>query len=276
MVHFEVFLAHSSADKEYVRSIHHLLTLDGFYPWLDEINLIAGQDWELEIARAVERAGSIAVFLSKSAVSSAGYLHKEIAIALEMAQRQPEGSIAIIPIRLDSVEPPHNLRHLQWIDVNRDNRHLSVGKSQYPVDLDPEIRDFIIGKSYLRLRHALLHRAKQVGGSNFSDPSFLDSSRYYKSRPPLAERYLVHGRSPNGNTYFGKAEIIYHPEGLEMLATIGVEEHIYTGEFVFEKLQFSGAHDVCYMPSVSGILVGSWATKGLEELIPALEIAKNP
>jgi hypothetical protein len=129
---FEVFLAHSKGDKEYVRAIHQLLTLDGFHPWLDEVNLIPGQNWELEIANAVERATVITVFLSQSAISKEGYLHKELAIALETAQRQPEGAITIVPIRLDEVEPPRSLRHLQWIDVQHADRFI------FPRLLHPE------------------------------------------------------------------------------------------------------------------------------------------
>ena len=145
---FEVFLAHSKRDKEYVRAIHQLLALDGFYPWLDEVNLIAGQNWELDIANAVERALVIAVFLSKSAVSKEGYLHKEIAIALETAQRQPEGSIAIVPIRIDDVEPPRSLRHLQWIDVQYIDRPTLPLKLRYMLDLDPLMEGFMIGESF--------------------------------------------------------------------------------------------------------------------------------
>jgi hypothetical protein len=274
---FEVFLAHSKGDKEYVRAIHQLLTLDGFYPWLDEVNLIAGQNWELEISNAVERAIVIAVFLSKSAISKEGYLHKEIAIALEVAQRQPEGSITIIPIRLDTVEPPRSLRHLQWIDVQHIDRPMFFEKLQYLIELDPMIESFMIGESYLSLRRALLHRAQQVGGFNFPATEPTDSLYFYKGGHwgHFYESYLIHGRNPNGNTYFGRTDINRHRERFEMCATIGTERHRYTGELIFPKLQFTGAHDVSYTPSGSGLLLGSWNKGGLEELIPALKATQH-
>src|SRR5262249_4639030 len=112
-----VFLAHSSGDKAYVRAIHQLLRLAGFDPWLDEEQLVAGQNWESEIEKAVERADAIAIFLSERAVNKAGYLHKELALALKAAERQPEGALYRVPIRLDATEPPRMLRHLRWIDV---------------------------------------------------------------------------------------------------------------------------------------------------------------
>ncbi len=43
------FLCHSSGDKVAVRDLYLRLKADGFLPWLDEENLIAGQDWEYEI-----------------------------------------------------------------------------------------------------------------------------------------------------------------------------------------------------------------------------------
>ncbi len=48
-----VFLCHASQDKPAVRRIHARLKRDGFLPWLDEKQILAGQDWDLEIRRAV-------------------------------------------------------------------------------------------------------------------------------------------------------------------------------------------------------------------------------
>lgn len=46
-----VFLCHSSGDKPQVREIYKHLTAEGVEAWLDEENLLPGQDWELEISR---------------------------------------------------------------------------------------------------------------------------------------------------------------------------------------------------------------------------------
>jgi hypothetical protein len=272
MRHIEVFLAHSSGDKAYVRAIHHLLALDGFYPWLDEFNLVAGQPWELEIEKAIERATAVVVFLSQRAVSSAGYLHKEISIALDIAQRQPEGSIAIIPIRLDSGEPPRGLRHLHWIDVSQVDRLSFNDKASYWHGRDLNVEGFMLGESYIRLRRALLHQSQQ--GGEFNDRMI----GFYKGGYPTFQsgRYLIHGQNPNGSPYFGIAEINYHQERCEMRATIGSQEHTYIGKFDFGRLQFTGPHEVFYVQTgTNGLLVGAWDGGGLEELIPASEIAKG-
>jgi TIR domain len=268
----EVFLAHSSGDKEYVRAIHHLLALDGFHPWLDEFNLIAGQNWELEIEKAVERATAIIVFLSQRAISSAGYLHKEIAIALDAARRQPEGSIAIIPIRLDSGQPPRSLQRLQWIDVSRVDRLMPHSKIAYLVS-QHSVEGFMVGESYIRLRRALQHLCQQVGGIEIPEDVFHFPELWGRIPEFPSERYLVHGRSPDGNSYFGTARITSHEERLEMIAQIGSERHTYTGEVTGSEIYFTGPHEFVYLQSGnSRLLVGEWDSGGLEELIPAAEI----
>ena len=44
-------------------------------------------------------------------------LQKEISIALDAAEERPEGSIFIIPVRLEQCTVPRRLKHLQWVDL---------------------------------------------------------------------------------------------------------------------------------------------------------------
>ena len=91
-----VFLCHASDDKSVVRELYEKLQRDGFDPWLDEENLFPGQDWKYEITRAVRDSDAVLVCLSKHSVSKTGYVQKEIKVALEVADEQPEGAIFII------------------------------------------------------------------------------------------------------------------------------------------------------------------------------------
>jgi hypothetical protein len=60
-----VFLCHSSNDKAAVRELYHRFNAEGWIdPWLDEEKLFPGQDWDLEIEKAVEAADAVIVFLS--------------------------------------------------------------------------------------------------------------------------------------------------------------------------------------------------------------------
>ena len=48
-------LYHASQDKPIVRELYQRLLAEGWIdPWLDEENLLPGQDWEMEIEKAIE------------------------------------------------------------------------------------------------------------------------------------------------------------------------------------------------------------------------------
>jgi len=112
-----VFLCHSLDDKPAVRDLHKALKLyNGIQPWLDEIDLLPGQDWDLEIRKAVKRADIVLVCLSLSSITKRGYIQKEIKYALDVADEQPEGSIFLIPLRLEECVAPDRLRNRQWVD----------------------------------------------------------------------------------------------------------------------------------------------------------------
>jgi anti-anti-sigma factor len=116
-----VFLCHSSTDKSAVRGLHKRLLQAQVQPWFDEVDLLPGQLWELEIPAAVRRSDAILVFLSQGAVGRSGYLQREIRYALDAAQEQSDESLFLIPVRLEECEVPERLRKWQWVDLFSDN-----------------------------------------------------------------------------------------------------------------------------------------------------------
>jgi hypothetical protein len=96
------------------------LANDGFAPWLDEEDLAPGQDWDFAIRQAVRAADFVVACLSDAATTRAGYVHKEIKLALDVADQQPEGSIYVIPLRLEECAVPDRLAHLHWVDLFAD------------------------------------------------------------------------------------------------------------------------------------------------------------
>ncbi|HKH49268.1 MAG TPA: toll/interleukin-1 receptor domain-containing protein [Thermoanaerobaculia bacterium] len=112
-----VFLCHSSADKPTVRDLYKRLRDDGFLPWLDEEDILGGQVWEVEIRRAVRTADIVAVCLSRGSITKRGYVQKEIRFALDVAEEQPEGSIYIIPVKLEECSVPESLLKWQWVSL---------------------------------------------------------------------------------------------------------------------------------------------------------------
>jgi hypothetical protein len=114
--HLRVFLCHGSEDKPTVREIYRRLRDDGVDPWLDEREILPGQDWNAEIIQAVRQCNAILVCLSAKSVRKEGYLQKEIKFALDAADEKPEGTIFIIPVKLDECDLPQRLCYWQWVD----------------------------------------------------------------------------------------------------------------------------------------------------------------
>ncbi|WP_329336903.1 toll/interleukin-1 receptor domain-containing protein [Streptomyces sp. NBC_00663] len=117
----KIFLCHSSGDKPDVRLLRARLQSEGFEPWLDEEEILPGQDWDREIRRAIQAADLILVCLSKDSVTKAGYVQKEIRLALDEADYQPDGTVYVIPARLENCEVPERLRRWQWVDLFADD-----------------------------------------------------------------------------------------------------------------------------------------------------------
>jgi chromosomal replication initiator protein len=115
--HLRVFLCHSTDDKRGVRALYHRLKASGVAPWLDEVDLLPGIEWEPAISAAVRSTDVVLICLSSNAVSKAGYIQREIRYALDVADRQPEGAIFIIPVRLETCDLPERLRRWQWVNL---------------------------------------------------------------------------------------------------------------------------------------------------------------
>lgn len=124
-----VFLCHSSQDKPIVRELYQRLNAEGWIdPWLDEEKLLPGQDWDMEIEKAVEAADAVIVCLSSNSVPKEGYVQKELRFALGIALEKPEETIFILPIRLDECVVPRSLRSIQYIDFFPRERNTVVFK----------------------------------------------------------------------------------------------------------------------------------------------------
>lgn len=112
------FLCHSSSDKPTVRALYARLQSDNIRPWLDERDILPGRDWDSEIRTAIRTSDVVLVCLSQGSMTRSGYFHKEIRTVLEVADEQPEGSIFIIPVRLEPLDNvPERFRRWQWVDL---------------------------------------------------------------------------------------------------------------------------------------------------------------
>ncbi len=124
-----IFLCHSSGDKEKVRELHRQLLSDNFKPWLDEEDLLPGQEWRSVIPKVVRASDIVLVCLSNGSVSKTGYVQKEIVFALDVADEKPEGITYIIPVRLEECNIPDRLERWQAVDLFKENGYEKLVRS---------------------------------------------------------------------------------------------------------------------------------------------------
>jgi len=127
----QVFLTYAHSDKKAVRQLYHRMTRNRINAWLDEKELLPGQNWKHEIRQAILRSDAVLVCLSKQFNEQGGYRHEELKIALERARSLPEGKIFIIPVRLETCEVPELLCQWQYVNLFEEdgfNKLLSVLK----------------------------------------------------------------------------------------------------------------------------------------------------
>jgi hypothetical protein len=117
-----IFLCHASEDKARVREVYHRLrAIEGLEPWLDEEDLLPGQNWTREIPRALQTSDFILIFFSRNSVAKRGYVQREMKLALDALQELPEGTIHTIPVRLDDCEVSENFQHYHWANLFEPN-----------------------------------------------------------------------------------------------------------------------------------------------------------
>jgi formylglycine-generating enzyme required for sulfatase activity len=113
-----IFLCHAKEDKARVIELYHQLKAAGYSPWLDKYDLLPGQDWRQAIRKIItDPHNLVVVCLSCNSTTKRGVVQQEIAWALDVLDKMPEGSIYLIPARLEPGEVPDRLSHLHWVDL---------------------------------------------------------------------------------------------------------------------------------------------------------------
>ncbi|MBN8656597.1 MAG: TIR domain-containing protein [Anaerolineae bacterium] len=125
----KVFLCHASTDKPKVRELYRYLKKRGIQPWFDEEDLVGGQDWQVEIPKALATSDAIIICLTKNSIDREGYIQKEIKFALDKALEMPEGRIFLIPVKFEECEVPFTLSRYQWVDLTVESGYARMMKA---------------------------------------------------------------------------------------------------------------------------------------------------
>lgn len=125
----KVFLCHAHTDKPKVRELYRYLKKRGIQPWFDEEDLVGGQDWQVEIPKAIATSDAIIICLTKNSIDREGYIQKEIKFALDKALEMPEGRIFLIPVKFEECEVPFTLSRYQWVDLTVESGYAKMMKA---------------------------------------------------------------------------------------------------------------------------------------------------
>lgn len=116
------FLCYAKENSTPVREFRERLKGENWIdPWFDEEDILPGQIWEGRVTEAVHNSHAVIVFLSSIAIRKEGFFHKELKLALDAAAEKPDGTIFIIPIRLDDCDVPDRLQPYQYVDYFGDD-----------------------------------------------------------------------------------------------------------------------------------------------------------
>lgn len=113
--HYDLFLAHPSANKPSARALYDLLQPD-VRVFLDERSLRPGDRWDQQIP-AAQKASRATVILISSHADAAWYLGDEIVTAIALHRAAPAAHM-LVPVLLEPGAPvPYGLSHVQAIDA---------------------------------------------------------------------------------------------------------------------------------------------------------------
>lgn len=148
-----IFLAYAKEDRQLVRLLFKKLQQAGFRPWLDEESISLGHQWETEIEKAIRECKVFLACISKNSIAKDGYVQRELALALNEAEKKANLHQRLIPVVLDDSEIPNitvgsiNIAHFQGVNISSEaglSRLISGLNDLIKVEEAPaeEIRDF--------------------------------------------------------------------------------------------------------------------------------------
>lgn len=138
-----VFLCHASEDNIIVDTINELLKQqDWIDTWIDDEDLLPGQEFELVIEEALRSADVVLICLSNKSIKKEGYVQLEVKQAIDYAKEKPDDTIYLIPLLLDDCIPPTSLK--RWKPAQYSSREdfekllesLKIRASNLPADQD--------------------------------------------------------------------------------------------------------------------------------------------
>lgn len=116
-----VFISYAREDWDKANSIYKRLLSEGFKPWIDQFDLLPGQDWNLYIKKAIQEADYFLVLISKNSNRKESYFRKEFRWGLEVQEKKLKEGIYLIPVMLEECDVPQELSSMHWVKLYWEN-----------------------------------------------------------------------------------------------------------------------------------------------------------
>jgi len=118
MLKKKVFISYAVEDKNIALRLYNDLSQEGVELWIDRENLIPGQNWEMEIKKAIKKSAYFLALVSTKSIDKKGFTQKELKYALDILDEEPFSDIYIVPVRIDDCRPIYGkLQDLHWVDL---------------------------------------------------------------------------------------------------------------------------------------------------------------
>lgn len=149
-----IFVSYARADGEVALKLAKDLRAANVKVWMDQLDIRAGETWDIAVEDALQACTGFLVILSPNAVSSRSVMD-EVSFALEKNKR-------VVPVLYQTCEIPFRLRRVQRIDCTSD---YLAGLSKLVDALSDTPRSFVgsgtAGSSAASSANMSAHRAKR-------------------------------------------------------------------------------------------------------------------
>lgn len=113
-----VFISYAQEDIDKAAKLAGDLRQKDINVWIATDSIRPGEQWQVAIKSAIKKSSNILLLMSKTSVSKAGYVQKEVLEALDRRDEFPESNNFLIPVRLEECEPSHSkISKYQWVDM---------------------------------------------------------------------------------------------------------------------------------------------------------------
>lgn len=119
-----VFMSYAREDFDKVILVYEALQEANCYPWIDQRDILGGQDWEKVLRKAISNSHFFVPCFSRKAISKIGVFQRELKLSFKHSDLFPSGYIYCIPLLLEPLESnelPEQFQGKQWINVFKES-----------------------------------------------------------------------------------------------------------------------------------------------------------